>query len=48
MVVDSGPIAVTSTLVIVTVSIKELLDIQANIECGFTLKHVPEKRRTYS
>ena len=48
MVVDSGPVAVASTLVILTVSSKELLDIQANKKCGFTLQHVPQRRRTYS
>ena len=30
------------------VSSKEFLDIQATIECGFTLKHVREMIRTYS
>ena len=29
-------------------SSKEFLDIQANIECGFTLKHVRDMTRTYS
>ena len=27
---------------------KEFLDIQANIECGFTLQHVRDMTRTYS
>ena len=48
MVVSSGPVAVTSTLDIATVLSKEFLDIQANIECVFTLKRVRNKRRTYS
>ena len=30
------------------VSSKEFLDIQATIECGFTLKRVRDKIRTYS
>ena len=30
------------------VSSKEFLDIQANIECGFTMKHVCDMTRTYS
>ena len=29
-------------------SSKEFLDIQANIECGFTLKRVRDMTRTYS
>ena len=29
-------------------SSKEFLDIQANIECGFTLKHVLDMTRIYS
>ena len=29
-------------------SSKEFLDIQATIECGFTLKHVRDMTRTYS
>ena len=29
-------------------SSKEFLDIQANIECGFTLKRVGDMTRTYS
>ena len=30
------------------VSSKEFFDVQANIECGFTLKVVPEMIRAYS
>ena len=30
------------------VSIKEFLDIQATIECGFTLKRLQDMKRTYS
>ena len=48
MVVDSRSVAVTLTLVIVTLSSNELLDIEANIKCGFTLKCVRDKRRRYS
>ena len=33
---------------IVPVASKEFLDIQASIECGFTLKHVCDVIRTYS
>ena len=29
-------------------SSKEFLDIQATIDCGFTLKHVRDMTRTYS
>ena len=48
MVKGSGPVAVTSTLDIATFLSKEILDIQANIECGFTLKRERDKRKTYS
>ena len=40
VVVSSNPVAVTYTLDIAPVSSKELLDIQATIECRFTLKRV--------
>ena len=40
MVVILVPGAVVSTLDIATVSSKQFLNIQANIECGFTLKHI--------
>ena len=44
----SSPVAVTSTSDIAHVSSKEFLHIQANVECGFTLKHVRDIIRTYS
>ena len=37
---DSSPVAVTYTSDFVPASSKEFLDIQATIECGFTLKRV--------
>ena len=40
MIVGSSPAAVTSTSDTTPVSSKEFLDIQATIECGFTLKRV--------
>ena len=46
MVVGSSPIAATSD--IVPVLSKEFLDIQANTECGITLKRVRDMIRTYS
>ena len=48
MVVDLGPVKIISTVDIATVSSKQFLNIQANIECGFTLKRLRDKRRTYS
>ena len=48
MVVGSSPVAVTSTSDSARVSSKEFLDIQAIIECGFTLKRVRDMIRTYS
>ena len=48
MVVGSSPVAVTSTSGSARVSSKEFLDIQAIIECGFTLKRVRDMIRTYS
>ena len=48
MVVDWSPVAVTLTSDIAPVLSKEFLDIQANIECGFTLKGVCDMIRTYS
>ena len=38
MVLGSSPVAVTSPSDLVPASSKEFLDIQATIECGFTLK----------
>ena len=43
-----NPAVFTNTSDIVSVSSKELLDIQANIKGGFTLKHVRDIKRTYS
>ena len=48
MVVGSSPVAVTKTSDFAPASSKEFLDIQATIECGFTLKHVRDMIRTYS
>ena len=47
MVVGSGPVAVTYISDFVPVSSKKFLDIQATIECGFTLKRVCDMIRTY-
>ena len=44
--VGSCPVAVTSDFVLV--SSKDFLDIQATIECGFTLKCISDMMRTYS
>ena len=43
-----SPVAVTQTSGFAAASSKEFLDIQANIECGFTLKHVLDMTRIYS
>ena len=48
MVLGSSPVAVTSPSDFAPVSSKEFLDIQATIECGFTLKRVRDMTRTYS
>ena len=48
MVLGSSPVAVTSPSDFAPASSKEFLDIQATIECGFTLKHVRDMTRTYS
>ena len=48
MVVGSSPVAVIYTSDIGSVSSKEFLDIQATIECGFTLKRIREIIRTSS
>ena len=48
MVLVSSPVAVTSPSDFAPASSKEFLDIQATIECGFTLKCVREMTRTYS
>ena len=43
----SSPVAVTSPSDFAPASSKEFLDIQATIECGFTLKLVRDMTRTY-
>ena len=48
MVLGSSPVAITSSSDLAPVSSKEFLDIQATIECGFTLKRVRDMTRTYS
>ena len=48
MVLGSSPVAVTSPSDFAPASSKEFLDIQATIECGFTLKRVRDMRITYS
>ena len=48
MVLGSSPIAVTSPSDFAPALSKEFLDIQATIECGFTLKRVRDMTRTYS
>ena len=48
MVLSSSPVAVTSPSDFAPASSKEFLDIQATIECGFTLTHVRDMTRTYS
>ena len=48
MVLGSSPVAVTSPADFSPASSKELLDIQATIECGLTLKRVRDMARTYS
>ena len=48
MVLGSSPVAVTSPSDFTPASSKEFLDIQATIECGFTLKRVRDMTRTYN
>ena len=48
MVVGSSPVTVTWTSDSALASSKEFLDIQATIECGFTLKRGRDMIRTYS
>ena len=48
MVLGSSPVAVTLTSDYAPASSKEFLDIQATIECEFTLKRVRDMIRTYS
>ena len=45
---QSSPVAVTKTSDFTPVSSKEFLDIQASIDCRFTLKRVRDITRTYS
>ena len=47
MVVGSNPVAVTSPSDFAPASSKEFLDIQATIECRFTLKRVRDMIKTY-
>ena len=47
MIVGSRPVAVTYTSDNAAVSSKEVLDIQATIEYGFTLKRVRDMTKTY-
>ena len=44
----SNPVTVTSPSDFAPASSKEFLDIQATIECGFTLKRVRDMIKTYS
>ena len=48
VVLGLSPVAVTSPSDFVPASSKEFLDIQATIECGFTLKRIHDMTRTYS
>ena len=48
MVLGLSSVTVTSPSDFVPASSKEFLDIQATIECGFTLKHVCDMTKTYS
>ena len=48
MVLGSSPVAVTSPSDFAPASSKEFLDIQATIECGFTLSRVRGMTRTCS
>ena len=48
VIVGWNPVAVTSPSDFAPASSKEFLDIQATIECGFTLKRVRDMIKTYS
>ena len=48
MALGSSPVAVTEISDYALASSKEFLDIQATIECGFTLKCVRDMIRTYN
>ena len=47
MVLGSSPVAITSPSDFAPASSKEFLDIQATVECGFTLKRLRDMTRTY-
>ena len=47
-ILSSSPVTVTSPSDFAPASSKEFLDIQATVECGFTLKRVRDMARTYS
>ena len=46
VVLGSSPVTVTSPSDFAPASSKEFLDIQATVECGFTLKRVRDMTRT--
>ena len=48
VVLGSSPVAVTSLSDFAPASSKEFLDIEATIECGFTVKRVRVMTRTHS
>ena len=48
VVLGSIPVEVTSASDFAPPSSKEFLEIQGIMECGFTLKRVPDMTRTYS
>ena len=48
MVLGSSPLAVTSPSDFAPAWRKEFLDVQTNIDCGFTLKRVRDMARRYS
>ena len=48
MVLGSSPVAVNPPSDFAPASSKEFLDIQATIECGFTLKRVRDMTKTYN
>ena len=48
MVVGSNPVVVTKTSDFAPASNKKFFDIQATVECGFTLERVRDMIRTYS
>ena len=48
MVLRSSPVAVTQISDFVPALSKKFVDIQATVECGFTLKRVCDMTRTYS